>query len=1038
VPAATVPEVSQLAFGGAWRKYQLLALDAFDADRRRKQRRTHIVAPPGSGKTLLAMEMVRRLGHRALVLVPNTAVQEQWLRAAAEFGAPAGVAAADPSAPLACLTYQALCQLTDPGAALGELARRRWAADRAQATGTSAEEAERDAASWTGAAAARRQRELARITASLKREIARTDHGDLRLSDLLSSGARQRIAELRRGGIGTVVLDECHHLASLWGYLVRAAVAELGAVHLVALTATPPDALTEEENALYGTLLGPVDFTVPTPALVRDRALAPYQELAWLTRPLDPEAGWLAEHDLRFTELITSLHADSPGTMTLPDWVIGRIRDRSREGEDAAVSWAGFQRAHPALARACARFLASGGLALPPGVPRGEGYRESPDLDDWLVLLEDYALRGLAADSGDAAAQRYGQIAAGLRALGYTLTRQGIRRGASDVDRLLMNSAAKAAALTDVIGCEFDARGDRLRALVLTDTELAGAAAPALAGVLPADAGSAPSALRALAADVRTAVLRPLLVTGRGLRCAPPDAGTLLAALAQAAASLAAATSPEPAPPARTATLPAATSPELAPPARAASVAGAGGAAQATHNPADTAGAAPAIHGHTPAGTGGAAEVAASLRAEPGSDGLVRLTAASAAWQPRLWVELATEVFTAGATRLLVGTRALLGEGWDAPCVNCLVDLSSAATAMSVVQSRGRALRLDPADPEKIASNWDIVCIAPELTRGSADYDRFVRKHLHLFAPSEDGAIEAGPSHVHPALGPFAPPPGESFEEINREMTRRSAGHEQARERWGIGQPYAGTEQETLVILPRGPGRPRPAAPARPPRYRPSQRGPLTLAALAAALVLVITVATGDPAVLAGLAAVAGLLGWAGWRLARMRQLLAGTLPLDLVARAICDAYVELGELTEQAAASLAIEPRASGYLRCYLPAATAPESLRFTSALDGALAPAAVPRYLISRLVPDGGGGLRPLARVLARRPPFRRRWVVVPDDLGRVKKRAEAYARAWQRWLGPAELQFTQRSPEGRAAAATASAQAADYQTSSRRIWV
>jgi superfamily II DNA or RNA helicase len=351
VPAATVPELSQLAFGGTWRTYQQLALGAFDADRKHRRRRTHIVAPPGSGKTLLGVEMVRRLGHRALVLVPNTAVQEQWLRAAAEFGAPPGLAAADPSAPLACLTYQALCQLTDPGAALGELARRRWAADRAQATGCSIEEAERDAAGWTGAAAARRQREVARITAALKREIARTDHAGLHLSDLLSAGARERITALRRGGVGTVVLDECHHLASLWGYLVRAAIAELGAVHLVALTATPPDALTEEESALYDTLLGRVDYTVPTPALVRDRALAPYQELAWLTRPFDSEAAWLAEHDLRFTELITSLHTSDDGTTaTLPDWVIARIRDRSREGEDAAVSWAGFQREHPSLA----------------------------------------------------------------------------------------------------------------------------------------------------------------------------------------------------------------------------------------------------------------------------------------------------------------------------------------------------------------------------------------------------------------------------------------------------------------------------------------------------------------------------------------------------------------------------------------------------------------------------------------------------------------------------------------------------------------
>src|SRR5439155_385634 len=164
----------------------------------------YVVAPPGSGKTLLGMEMVRRLGTRALVLAPNTAVQQQWLRTAGEFGAAAGVAAADPSAPVACLTYQSLCQLEDPAVALGN-------------------------------------------------------------------------------------------------------VAELGDVHLVGLTATPPDTLTAEEGDLYGALLGPVDFIVPAPALVRDRALAPYQELAWLTRPLDAETAWLAEHDLRFTELVADL-----------------------------------------------------------------------------------------------------------------------------------------------------------------------------------------------------------------------------------------------------------------------------------------------------------------------------------------------------------------------------------------------------------------------------------------------------------------------------------------------------------------------------------------------------------------------------------------------------------------------------------------------------------------------------------------------------------------------------------------------------------
>ncbi len=77
-------------------------------------------------------------------------------------------------------------------------------------------------------------------------------------------------------------------------------------------------------------------------------------------------------------------------------------------------------------------------------------------------------------------------------------------------------------------------------------------------------------------------------------------------------------------------------------------------------------------------------------------------------------------------------------------------------------------------------------------------------------------------------------------------------------------------------------------------------------------------------------------------------------------------------------------------------------------------------------------------LARTLTRRPTFSRRWVAVPDDFGRSKQRAAAFADAWQRWAGPSELQFTQRTVEGRETAAIAGAQGAVYQTSSRRIWV
>jgi len=295
-----VNELAALRFRGTWRHYQTLALEAFERDRDAGRTSTHLVAPPGSGKTLLGFEILRRLGAPALVLAPNSAIQAQWARTGEAFGAPPAMVASAPGAPVACLTYQALARLDDPGAALRGVAEARWTAERAAATGQDPAGVAAEAEAWTGAAAQRRRRELARITATLRREIARAERAAppgvvppaeravlpsreppgeraaVRLADLLAPGARERVDALRAAGVRTVVLDECHHLASLWGYVVRAVLEELGdGVHVVGLTATPPDELTSEEAELYAALLGPVDFQVPTPAVVRDGHLAP-------------------------------------------------------------------------------------------------------------------------------------------------------------------------------------------------------------------------------------------------------------------------------------------------------------------------------------------------------------------------------------------------------------------------------------------------------------------------------------------------------------------------------------------------------------------------------------------------------------------------------------------------------------------------------------------------------------------------------------------------------------------------------------------
>ncbi|HWM12616.1 MAG TPA: DEAD/DEAH box helicase family protein [Solirubrobacteraceae bacterium] len=970
----------ELSFGGEWRRYQKAAIAAFESDRANGHRRTHIVAPPGSGKTLVGVELVRRLGRRALVLTPNSAVQMQWPRAIRRFGSPSDVsrtAGPEPAYPIACMTYQSLCQLEDPEVALGRLATLRWAEQRATATGEDVEAIQRER--YDGAAAERRAKEMARISAGIKREIARGDHAGVELMDLLSATVKTRLSALQAGRVGVVVLDECHHLASMWGYVVRAVLDALGTedVHVIGLTATPPSDLTGEEAELYAELLGPVDFTVPTPAVVRDGHLAPYQELAWLTEPLSSERAWLAEHDTRFKELVTALHEDVESPHSFPAWVITRLRERRRSADDEAqVPWEEFQRARPRLARAGVRFLASAGLDLPEGAPRGEAYRRAPDLEDWLTLLEDYALRCLHPAPEDEAAERYAAIAAALAELGFRLTRQGIRRGTSEVDRLLTSSQAKALGLVEVLASEMESRGDTLRALVLCDAELAEAKPDRLlAGVLDPASGTARQALMAVGADARTAPLRPLVVSGRGLRCLPADADVLLAALVEQASE----------------------------------------------------------HLSLP-----------DWEAVP--DGvLISLRSSGAEWVPRAWVDLATRVLESGVAGALIGTRALLGEGWDCPAVNCLVDMTVAATGVSVQQMRGRSLRLDPDDPEKLASNWDVVCVAPDLVRGSADYERFVRKHLHLYAPADDGEIEAGPSHVHAELSPFAPPPAARFAELNRAMVARAADRDEARERWRIGEEYRGADLRTLVVRQRGSDPSPDSAPQRdayavrgsdPPHI--SQRLQVGLAGAGLVAAVAATVVLGVVG-LAGLAVTALALGWAAFRLRTARERLPLVLPLDRAARAVIDAYHDLGELSDAAAGSLEIEPRASGYLRILLTGATPEESDRFASALDELAGTSDAPRYLVTRPLPDPDAGAATLlGRVLARKPPFPSRHHPVPADLARRKERAEAFARAWQRHLGPGTLVFTQRSDEGRRARAEAAADDGGYETLVRDVWV
>lgn len=109
-----------------------------------------------------------------------------------------------------------------------------------------------------------------------------------------------------------------------------------------------------------------------------------------------------------------------------------------------------------------------------------------------------------------------------------------------------------------------------------------------------------------------------------------------------------------------------------------------------------------------------------------------------------------TELLICGDIKTLVGTGALLGEGWDAPVVNSLILASSVGTYMLTNQMRGRAIRLDRNHPEKVSSIWHLVALDMKSESGLADLSDLTRRFDTFVGLSESSlTIESGFKRMH-------------------------------------------------------------------------------------------------------------------------------------------------------------------------------------------------------------------------------------------------------------------------------------------------
>lgn len=155
-------------------------------------------------------------------------------------------------------------------------------------------------------------------------------------------------------------------------------------------------------------------------------------------------------------------------------------------------------------------------------------------------------------------------------------------------------------------------------------------------------------------------------------------------------------------------------------------------------------------------------------------------------------VEIAGKLLESGDIHVLIGTKSLLGEGWDSPCINSLILASFVGSFVQSNQMRGRAVRTDKNNPDKTANIWHLVTVEPDyllkdklsdrarayLYRdndviGSYDFDILKRRFDWFMGPDySTGRIESGIERISAVKPPFD---RAGIERINGEMLKRSS-----------------------------------------------------------------------------------------------------------------------------------------------------------------------------------------------------------------------------------------------------------------------
>ena len=403
--------LDQLSFKGQWRQYQQRILDkseSFMGDGK-----IHLVAAPGSGKTTLGIEFIRRFGNPTLILVPTVTIRQQWVdRIKQAFLSDVNQAeqliSQDLKRPkmITVATYQALHSAMN------------------QVVGDGLIEDTDD--------------------------TAQQEHFNFQDFDIRKT--------FEDKDLGTLCLDECHHLRNEWWKSLESFRKAFPKIKMISLTATPP---YEGEPALwerYISMCGEIDEEITVPELVKEGTLCPHQDYVYFAFPTKEERTQLDQFEKQKLNFLTKLSTD----INFSNTIQSSPALSNQISDDDLL-------ANPKYLSAILIFLRSKELPFPQRFQELLATKTLPTFTlEWFETL----LNGIIFQVPNwfgFTEESFNQLKSDLKANGLIERNQVklIRNKKQDV--LLNQSLGKLNAVRDIFKAEYQALGSNLRQLVLTD-----------------------------------------------------------------------------------------------------------------------------------------------------------------------------------------------------------------------------------------------------------------------------------------------------------------------------------------------------------------------------------------------------------------------------------------------------------------------------------------------------------------------------------------------------------------------------------------